>query len=135
MLSGVSSGMTRGVLDRCGLLGVVQQIFDGFAPQHLVAKDRPKCRATVFPACSRVGTVCVAVSISFSRLVTPRSVMPQGTISSKSRRSVVTFSAKPCEVIPREMCTPMAAIFFSGIEPPGSVHTPVRFGIRWVTMP
>ena len=31
---------------------------------------------------------------------------------------------------PREICTPMAAIFFSGIDPPGSVQTPVRFGIR-----
>ncbi len=45
--------------------------------------------------------------------------MPQGTIRSKSRRSVVTLSAKPCEVMPREMWTPMAAIFFSGIEPAG----------------
>ena len=52
--------------------------------------------------------------------------MPQGTIQSKSRRSGVTFSAKPCEVTPPETCTPSAAIFFSAIVPPGSVHTPVR---------
>ena len=52
--------------------------------------------------------------------------MPQGMIHSKSRRSVVTFSAKPCEVTPCETCTPMAAIFFSGMLPPAIVQTPVQ---------
>ena len=40
--------------------------------------------------------------ISFSKLVTGRSVMPHGLMSWKSRRSVVTLKAKPCEVMPRE---------------------------------
>ena len=65
-------------------------------------------------------------SASSSRLVTSRSVMPQGTIQSKSRRSVVTFSAKPCEVTPCETWTPMAAIFFSGCCRRRCVQTPVQ---------
>ena len=38
---------------------------------------------------------------SLSRLVTGRSVMPQGLMSAKSPRSVVTLNANPCEVTPR----------------------------------
>ena len=38
---------------------------------------------------------------SLSRLVTGRSVMPQGLMSAKSRKSVVALNAKPCEVTPR----------------------------------
>ncbi len=38
--------------------------------------------------------------------------MPQGTIQSKSRRSVVTLSAKPCEVMACETWMPMAASLF-----------------------
>jgi hypothetical protein len=44
----------------------------------------------------------LSVSASKSRLVTVRSVMPQGTMRSKSRRSVVTLRAKPWEVMPRD---------------------------------
>ena len=53
--------------------------------------------------------------------------MPHGTIHSKSRRSVVTFNAKPCDVTPCETWTPIAAIFFSGMLPPAIVQTPVSF--------
>ena len=37
-----------------------------------------------------------------SRLVTGRSVMPQGLMRAKSRRSVVTLKANPCDVMPRD---------------------------------
>ena len=40
--------------------------------------------------------------------------------------------AKPCEVTAREICTPMAAIFFSSPDNLGLVHTPVRPAIRVV---
>ena len=49
----------------------------------------------------------------FSRLVTGRSVMPQGLMRAKSRRSVVTLKAKPWEVMPRETWMPMAPILLS----------------------
>ncbi len=48
-----------------------------------------------------VPAILLEVWISFSRLVTGWSGMPQGTISAKSFRSVVTLKAKPCEVMPR----------------------------------
>src|SRR2546429_42596 len=50
--------------------------------------------------------------------VTPASEIPQGTMAAKSRRSVETLSANPCEVIQREMCTPMAATFPAGFQMP-----------------
>ena len=39
---------------------------------------------------------------SLSRLVTARSVMPQGLMSAKPSGPVVTLKAKPCDVTPRE---------------------------------
>jgi len=47
-------------------------------------------------------------SISSASDVTPKSLMPQGTISENSRMSGERFSAKPCIVTQREMRTPMA---------------------------
>jgi|HubBroStandDraft_1064217.scaffolds.fasta_scaffold12361_2 hypothetical protein len=46
----------------------------------------------------------------------------------KQLRSVETFSAKPCEVTHRLMCTPIAAIL------PSPTQTPVHFGMRpaWI---
>src|SRR6185437_4504672 len=98
-------------------------------------KMRPKLRATACTACSIVGMAAECSSISSSRLVTAQSVIPQGTISRKSRRSAVTFQANPWDVMPCEMWTPIAAIFFSGMLPPGSVHTPVLPAMRWVNTP
>ena len=61
--------------------------------------------------------------------------MPHGTIHSKSLRSVVTFSANPCEVTPAETWIPIAAIFFSSTAPFGCVQTPVRPGTRIAATP
>src|SRR5215469_18388631 len=60
-------------------------------------KTWPNFAATEFAACASVGGGSCGDSSSSE--VTPRSAMPQGTIQSKSRRSVVTLSAKPCEVM------------------------------------
>ena len=65
---------------------------------------------------------------SSSSEVTVRSVMPQGTIQSKSRRSGVTLRAKPCEVTAWETWMPMAASFFSadgaaGVGPDAGAFT------------
>src|SRR5688572_26592212 len=53
-----------------------------------------------------------------ARLVTPRPVIPQGTISANGARSLVTFSANPCDVTQRAMRTPMAPIFSSPTQAP-----------------
>ena len=45
--------------------------------------------------------------------------MPQGTIRLKYESSVVTLSAKPCQVTQSRACTPIDAIFLP------RVHTPV----------
>ena len=50
--------------------------------------------------------------------------IPHGTMAAKSFRSVRTLKANPCEVIQREMCTPMAPSL------PASVQTPVRPAMR-----
>ena len=98
---------------------------------------RPKLRAVEWMAFSMVGwrEGSWVGWASSSRLVTLRSVIPQGTIQSKSRRSVVTLSAKPCEVTPCETWTPMAAIFFSRMLPPAMVQTPVSLQMRWAITP
>ncbi len=68
----------------------------------------PKAWATVFAACWSEG----ARPVRRSRLVTPFSGMPQGTMWSKKRRSVERLSANPCCVMCRVVTfTPMAAIF------------------------
>ena len=72
-------------------------------------KTWPNWRATAL----RTASIDGGGSTSRSRLVTSRSAMPQGTISWKSRRSGFTLNANPCEVMPRAMWTPIAAIFFS----------------------
>jgi hypothetical protein len=69
-----------------------EEFVEGFDGEHL----RPKLVETLFAAVASVGGgVC---GDSSSSEVTARSVMPQGTIQSKSRRSVVTLSANPCDV-------------------------------------
>ena len=50
-------------------------------------------------------------------------------MAEKSVRSVRTLNAKPCEVIQREMCTPIAPSF------PAGVQTPIRPGTRWAATP
>ena len=50
--------------------------------------------------------------------VTSKSGRPQGTMWSKYSRSVLTFKAKPCEVVACEICTPSAAILRSSIQTP-----------------
>jgi hypothetical protein len=61
--------------------------------------------------------------------------MPHGTMSSKSSSVEFTFSANPCVVIQRAMCTPTAPIFRA--SPPGSdpTHTPGHFSIRLASIP
>jgi len=70
--------------------------------------------------------------------VTPASEIPQGTMAAKSRRSVDTLSANPCEVIQREMWTPMAATFPAGFQMPTrpatrSARTPKSAAVRMRT--
>jgi hypothetical protein len=50
-------------------------------------------------------------------------------MAEKCSRSVCTLNANPCEVIQREMCTPMAPSF------PAGVQMPVRPGTRSLRMP
>ena len=76
-------------------------------------KMRPKTRATARPTEATAGTAAGSGNSSASA-VTSRSAMPQGTMSAKSRRSVEILNAKPCEVMPRETWTPMAASFRFG---------------------
>ncbi len=69
--------------------------------------------------------------VSYSMEVTGL-VSPQGTMSEKKSRSVVTLRAKPWEVTPREMWTPMAAILRSELrgwreeEDASSPHMPTE---------
>ena len=46
--------------------------------------------------------------------------MPHGTIRSKYDRSVVTLSAKPCQVTQSRACTPIDAIFRPAVQTPVS---------------
>lgn len=46
------------------------------------------------------------------------SLMPHGTMWSKYDKSVVTLTAHPWLAIPREICTPIAAIFLSSTQTP-----------------
>ncbi len=66
---------------------------------------------------------------SRERLVTPWSRMPHGTISANGARSLVTFSAKPCDVTQRAMRTPMAPTFSV------PTHVPVLPAIRPAVIP
>ena len=70
--------------------------------QHLLAEDQPELPRRLVRNGFQARAVSPALGTSRSRLVTAWSAMPQGMISSKSRRSVVTLKAKPCEVMPRE---------------------------------
>src|SRR6266404_1462834 len=69
----------------------------------------PKFRETEWPT-SCIGKARLS---SFCIDVTGLEEIPHGTIKLKKLRSVFTFIAMPCEVTPREMCTPRAAIFDS----------------------
>lgn len=66
---------------------------------------------------------------SDSSEATPAPWMPQGTMAAKSSRFVCTLKANPCEVIQREMCTPMAPSL------PAAVQTPVRPATRAADTP
>ena len=92
-----------------------QQFLKRIHSHDLPLEDAPKARAVELMALVivgwRVGSSVACASSSSE--VTVRSVMPHGTMRSKSRRSVVTLSAKPCEVTPCETWIPMAPIFFS----------------------
>ena len=93
---------------RASLLGGRSRSVERFAPEHLPAEDAAEAaRGGVDCALHRDGGG--GGRLRARGEVTPRSRMPQGTIQSKSRRSVVTLSAKPCEVTPCETWTPMAA--------------------------
>ena len=61
---------------------------------------------------------------SAARDVTPRPVIPQGTIRPNQPRSGSTLSANPCMDRARDSRTPIAAIL-RGRTPSGSTHTPV----------
>ena len=63
------------------------------------------------------------------REVTPRSEMPQGTISLKKSRSVFTLNANPWLVTQRWIRTPMAPIFSA------PTHAPVSPAIRPAVKP
>src|SRR5919107_2988000 len=79
-------------------------------------------RPTTFSSTSRSDT---SASSSLWRLVTPYSLIPQGVMRSNHERLVLTFSAKPWEVMrPLENLTPIAAILLP------FAHTPVYSGCR-----
>ena len=69
--------------------------------QNLLVENQAELPRCLVRDCFKAGQ-SLRVPDSFSRLVTGRSVMPQGLISAKSPRSVVTLKANPCEVTPRE---------------------------------
>src|SRR5262249_24525238 len=62
--------------------------------------------------------------------VTPPSEMPQGTMSPKCNRSVLTFSAKPWLVCQRPKSTPIAPIFSGPVAPSPPTHPPGPFRPR-----
>src|SRR5690606_13116478 len=91
-----------------------------------LSKTSAKRAATLSPTSSRARSV----PVTLAREVTPWSRIPQGTMASKKFRSVVTLSAKPCDVIhPLETRTPIAAIFSS------PTHTPVNPCFRPASTP
>src|SRR3954447_9521288 len=59
-------------------------------------------------------------------VVTPASVMPQGTMAANAERSQSQLSAKPCIVTPRATRTPIAATLRSGPRSSAGTHTPLR---------
>src|SRR6185437_9002712 len=71
------------------------------ASANVRMKTSQKCRVTRAAASATVQ----ALPVSRASEVTPRSRMPQGTITSKPARSVSRLRAKPWLVTPREMCT------------------------------
>ena len=88
-------------------LPAAQQRIQRFDPEHLRIEDpRRSCAPPIRP----LHPAQAYCPNSFDREVTGLVAIPQGTMSLKWSRSVLTFRAKPWEVIPREMCTPMAAI-------------------------
>ena len=71
-------------------------------------------------------------------MVTPRSGMPQGTMSEYGARSLATLNAKPWEVTHREMRTPMAPILSRPTQQPvrpatRSASTPKSRQVRIIT--
>ena len=82
-------------------------------------KSSPKVREAMVMTSSSEGRSPVSNSMEVTGLV-----RPQGTMRRKKSRSVVTLRAKPCEVTPREMCTPMAAILRSVQGVVGSAWIP-----------
>jgi hypothetical protein len=68
--------------------------------ENLLVEDKTKLPGCAVGDDSRLGRLFGSAT-SLSRLVTGRLVMPQGLMREKSRRSVVTLKAKPCEVTPR----------------------------------
>ena len=67
----------------------------------LLVEDGPNWRAAWWAMDSRLGNAVGVGDFPSRRLVTGRSVMPQGLMRWKSLRSVVTLKAKPWEVMPR----------------------------------
>ena len=74
-------------------------------------KTRPKLRDAAVATSSMVKDF-LQLSLHRSHRLTGKAARDNQV---KYSRSVETFSAKPCVVTPREMCTPMAAILASGL--------------------
>ena len=66
-------------------------------------------------------------------VVTPASLIPQGTIRPNHDRSQSQFSAKPCMVVPRATRAPIAPTLRSGPLP--VTQAPLRPSIRCAVTP
>ena len=57
--------------------------------------------------------ISISNPISFRMDVTPLSINPHGLMAENQDRSVLTFNARPCIVIDRDIFTPIAHIFLA----------------------